>query len=701
MNEPSDELNINKLPGELIEYIFSFLSQRYLHRASTVCKKWLQITRQPKFYKSVELYSTSQIEKFIEVIINDTPLSLYIKEITFYNQFIHNLNPYILVVLINLCPFVTQVENIPDIGQENYKELLHTNYWRQLKELPLSYTKMDKRWMDHMKRTSSSSNNKYKVTSLSIDLSQYIALSIEDYSNIATDDERNYKLLVIEHQRNCELPRRYNDINRREGSIVSFSSYYFKLPSSLVNLKELYLDFETYNKKNNLCYYEFNETTLDSISISCPSLTHLTLFKFNLNISNTFLNQLDSSSSSTTIVNGINPSPQLKYLRLRFCYLHDPDCYTYIQYKYPNLTTLHLMLTYFPEMNTHFTEYKSTIGNLVTSYDDSLTGLQVQYVSDDIQNVNEQKYWPHTKLLTWLMTHPNQLTTFKYPFDLFTIEREDNDWETALAIEKSLTDEQQSQLLPQYRSYLQNLKVLELKFELIPENTLQYLLYQNPSEPKIQSSLCHNVEHLYVYAYFYLKYYYQNKERQFFIYDWLSAFSGLKILEINNLWIIHDYQLVDPHQNWQQRFSTINETTYRLNPCYQLTELRLKYCRICLDLSEMTQLLESLINLQSLYIDDAWFTARTVYKSFIVSAPHLNLCNLQLSHLKFDQLQFCIGNRYREFPEYERYYIQNIEVKEISSNNSIKTQNISKDGSLRASNIVFNFVCNSVDNFWP
>ncbi|CAO3634014.1 unnamed protein product [Cunninghamella echinulata] len=693
---------MNKLSGELIENIFSFLSQRYLHRASTVCNKWLQITRQPKFYKSIELHSTNQIERFIEFIqtvtINDTPLSHYIKEITFYDQFIHNLNPYRLVALINLCPFVTQVKNIPGIGENNYKALSDTNYWRKLRVLPLSYTKMDKRWMDHMKRTSNLSKNEYKITSLSIDISQYIVLSIEDYSKMEIEDERNYKLLKIEDQRNCELPKRHNDDNRVPGSIVSFSSYYFKLPSSVINLRELFLDFETDNKKNNMFYYEFNEKTLDFISASCSSLTHFSLSHFNFNISNTLFNQLDSSS--TSIFNGINPSPQLKYLNLFYCHLHDPNCYTYIQYKYPNLTTLNLMLTCFPEMNTRHTEYKSTIGNLITSYDSSLTDLQFQYVPDDVQKVNEQKYWPHTKLLEWLMIHPNQLTTFKYPFDLFTIEMEDNHWVMAILVESLYSKEQRSQILPQRRNYLQNLNVLKLKFDLTPEITLQYLLYQNLNEPIMQSSLCHNVEYLYVFSYFYLKHYHQNNERQFFIYDWLSAFSGLKKLEINNLWIIHDYHLVNPRQDWQQKFSTINETIYRLNPCYQLTELKLKNCRICFDLNEMTQLLQPLFNLQSLYIDDAWFTSKTELRYFVILAFHLNLCNLQLSRLKCDQLNFWTGTQYRETPEYKRYYIKDIEVKEISSNNSIKIKSVSNDKSLLASGIVFNFVCNSVDNFW-
>ncbi|KAI9306294.1 hypothetical protein BJ944DRAFT_238890 [Cunninghamella echinulata] len=688
---------MNELSCELTENIFSFLSQRYLYRASMVCKKWLKITRRPKYFESVELHSTSQIEKFIEfiqtVIINDTPISHYIKEIIFYDQYIHNLNPYRLVALINLCPFVIHVDNIPDIGEENYKVLSDTNYWRHLKILPLSYTKMDKRWMDHMKKVS---NDKYKVTSLSIDVSQYTLVPIEEYSNMETDDERNYKLLKIEDQRNRGLSRRYNDSNRSMLSFVYFSSYYLKLPTSLANLKELHLNFETYNKKHNLCCYEFNEKTLDSISTSCSSLTHLTLLKFNFNISNTFGNQPNVTLSSTTIIKNTIPSPQLVSLRLQFCYLHSPNCYTYIQYKYPNLTTLNLILGYIPEMNKCYTEYKSTIGNLITSYD-SLTDLQIQYAPNVVQNMDEQKHWPHTELLTWLITHPNQLTTFRYPFNLFTIEREDNDWETALAIKNSLTDEQRSQLLPQYCNYLQNLKSLELIFDFIPENTLQYLLYQSHSKYMVQSSLCHNVEYLNIYTCSGLKHNYQDKEKQFYIYDWLYAFPSLKKLKITNLWLIHEYQLMNPHQNLKQKFVACNKITYFLSPCYQLTELNLKNCRICLDLSDMTRFLETLSNLHSLYINDAWFSATPVLESLTISAPHLNLCNLQLSNLKYAYL-----NCWPEplAAEYKYYDIKEVKVKEISSNSSFKVQRDPSNVYIYIPNRIFTFVCNSVDNFW-
>ncbi|KAI9302172.1 hypothetical protein BJ944DRAFT_242615 [Cunninghamella echinulata] len=536
---------MNKLSCQLIEHIFSFLSQRYLHHVSLVCEKWLHITRQPKFYKSVELCSTSQIEKFIEFIqavaIKDTPLSHYIKKIIFYDQFIHNLKPYRLVALINLCPFVTHVDNIPDIGEENYKVLSDTNYWRHLKSLPLSYTKIDKRWMDHMKKVN---NDKYKVVSLSIDASQYTVAYTKEYSNIVTDNERNYRLLKVEDQRDLVSSRRYNDYNRSMLFLVYFNSYYLKLPSSLVNLKKLHLDFETYNKRHSLCYYEFNESTLDSISTSCPSLTYLTLSEFNFNISHDLLDEPDA---------------------------------------------------------TH-------------------------------------QYWPHTKLLAWSITHPNQLTTFRYPFDLFTIERGNNDWEAELAIKNIYTGGQRRQRLPQCRNYLQDLKTLELNFDLIPENTLQYLLYQNPSKHVVQPPL------------------------------------------------FHEYHFVNPHQNLQQK----------LSPCYQLTELNLKNCHACLDLSEMTRFLGTLGNLHSLYIDGAWFTTKPAPDILTISAPHLNLCNLQLSNLKCDYF-----NPRREplVAEY-KYYDIKAKAKETSSKKSFTVQRDPSNIYKYISNSIFYFECSSVDNFW-
>lgn len=112
----------------------------------------------------------------------------------------------------------------------------------------------------------------------------------------------------------------------------------------------------------------------------------------------------------------------------------------------------------------------------------------------------------------------------------------------------------------------------------------------------------------------------------------------------------------------------------------------------------MTRLLETLSNLQSFYINDAWFTAMPVLESLIVSAPHLNLCNLQLSNLKYAYLNCWPGPL---AAEYKYYDIKEVIVKEISSNNSFKVQREPSKAYTYIPNMVFTFVCNSVDNFWP
>lgn len=124
---------MDKLSKELIENIFFNLSQRYLATCSLVCKKWFSIVRQQMFYKIIELNSTSQIEKFIEfaqmVTINGVPLSHCVKNIVFYNENIKDLNPNKLVALINLCPFVNEASQLPNIKKDNYKLLSNTIYW--------------------------------------------------------------------------------------------------------------------------------------------------------------------------------------------------------------------------------------------------------------------------------------------------------------------------------------------------------------------------------------------------------------------------------------------------------------------------------------------------------------------------------------------------------------------------------------------
>ncbi|CAO3640821.1 unnamed protein product [Cunninghamella echinulata] len=75
---------MNNIPNELLQHIFSFLSQRYISVCQQVCKKWMLSTRHPKFYQSITLYSEKQLEKFLNTVSTLTLTSNNIPDI-FYS----------------------------------------------------------------------------------------------------------------------------------------------------------------------------------------------------------------------------------------------------------------------------------------------------------------------------------------------------------------------------------------------------------------------------------------------------------------------------------------------------------------------------------------------------------------------------------------------------------------------------------------
>ncbi|CAO3648464.1 unnamed protein product [Cunninghamella blakesleeana] len=216
----------------------------------------------------------------------------------------------------------------------------------------------------------------------------------------------------------------------------ALNSYYWKLPSSFSNLKELYLDFKLFNDQSSFSKYKFNESTLESIPTTCPLLMHLTLCEFNFNFSTGFIPSNSSTILSSTNFICIQSSTQLQYLYLDHCHLYEPECYKYIQYKYPSVTSLNLDLMYLPLMSEFHYVYKSAIGNLNTSYV-TLAELKVHFTKwctkcysggcNIYHSMDNQAFWPDKEQLTWLMIHPTQLVSLQYPFNLFIIEKEDHD----------------------------------------------------------------------------------------------------------------------------------------------------------------------------------------------------------------------------------------------------------------------------------
>ncbi|CAO3610623.1 unnamed protein product [Cunninghamella blakesleeana] len=718
---------MDKLSSELISEVFLKLSQRYLATCSLVCKDWNLIRNQPIFYKTIELNSASHIIKFIDfaqsTFMNLVPVGHHVKEIHFYNENIIYLDRHTLISLITVCPFVKEFNELPHVVNGDYSLISSSVYWKHLTKIPLSYTKSDSKWMQYMYDLSNSKNenDKTKVTSVSIDLdaSKYIQLSKSAYSEMKTDSKQHMKFFMIQDQMNCQLPKRECDFIHDEINII-FDSQYWKLPSSFINLKRLYLDFEMCNISDSFCFYKFNETTLESFSETCPLLTHLTLRDFYFNLSSKFNPNLNSYTSIN--FNSIQPSQYLRFLHLNHCHLLEPNCYKYIQHKYPNLISLKLYLIYLPTMKQRQFEYKTAIGSLITSYH-TLTILNV-YFASYCRNcyltgcnlhhiVTNQGFWPHKEIQEWLIEHPYQLTELYYPFDLFSIEKEYNDSQVELNTNCPLSDFQKNLLLLQSRNYLNHLTTLGLILNQSSKDTLNYLNYQNINNQVSYSSspLLTNLKYLSVKQNERYSWYKYASKFKFFINTWLNLFSSLEKLEIVNLWIQHDNEIFDSGSMKQQKMITLTlprKITSDDNYSYSILKvLTIKSCRICHGINEINAILNSLIYLNSLSMIDVCFTAEPMAESFTLYMPHLDFSYLQLVGLTYDQhILENINPRDHNFPLHQTtatckcYYMLNIKVQETVSTNIITKKFSLRNRGYTPSDLWFNVICRSVDNLF-
>ncbi|CAO3648238.1 unnamed protein product [Cunninghamella blakesleeana] len=111
--------------------------------------------------------------------------------------------------------------------------------------------------------------------------------------------------------------------------------------------------------------------------------------------------------------------------------IHDPKCHIYFLNKYSQLTTLNLSLEYnadaYPTPEIH-TRFKLALLDLIT-LSTSLKSLEFKIF--DFKRVYADRgicygYWPIIEFNTWLKIHPDQLTTLKHPYDIFTINENNN-----------------------------------------------------------------------------------------------------------------------------------------------------------------------------------------------------------------------------------------------------------------------------------
>ncbi|KAI9303850.1 hypothetical protein BJ944DRAFT_267728 [Cunninghamella echinulata] len=372
------------LPCEIITNILLYLPPKYIAECSLINKAFYTITREPIIYRSVELSTQEQMEKFISMA---KTITTHGKTVGYWVQ------------QLNIDKLQTY-----EVEVQRYIELRHTCPnalflgYKQLPSIPLH---------DYLQSTSDNDNNNggtnnklwSKLTSLQLDVMSEIK-SDKGILKYQTDEEQ------LQRKRNIKRLFRSNateihdlDSNNRYhpfyyGKILQFSSLLSFFPPTFYNLKELHLQFHSFDHQQPLPeMYELDERSIDSILLSCPNIEVLKLFKFFMNY------RCDPKSTD------ISPYTSLKSLYLDDCIITEPENFSYFSSKFPSISTLYIHLNSDFESNINDkSEFILAIQEMISSF----TNLyHLTYSSSVVLRMGKQ-------LVTWLMTSSKSINSLGF-----------------------------------------------------------------------------------------------------------------------------------------------------------------------------------------------------------------------------------------------------------------------------------------------
>ncbi|KAI9309651.1 hypothetical protein BJ944DRAFT_258171 [Cunninghamella echinulata] len=563
---------MNNLPNEILQHIFTYLSQRYRSAAKRTCKKWHFIIHSPFFYSSIEIYKEQQLKKFLQlaksVTLLDKPIAYYVQSLYLHEQKFSDELVFDLLTILENVHYINYVllrrQSIPK-PFPTLKHLTHYLNW---------YTNANDQWITTL-LSSNNSNNNEGIVALEFLVNEQIyhyhsyhrgsnepAIYLKPIGDIKQQplhiNDMNSPLFEIDH------PHQIQQSSPTTPPSIQHQSKVLILPV-LNHLTTLDINFFEYGEQDTGTY-DIDERTLDSIHTSCPVLISLKLQCFDMNISEEYYqHSLPLPTNMTTIVT----HDSLKHLNISGI-LHDVNCYTYLSKKYPHLESFKFYLewdSHSPSINQHFQKaiYSMITGfNFLKKLDVTITPIGYDDNEfDDPAHSIMTSVWPRVEFLDWLKDHPKQLTHLRYPYDLASIEdfiylpkeneTENNDTTTqsisstiisnysnniySMNRKPSLRD-----LLP-YRAYLDYLTSLSIDINSSIDTLLNYLLRGNKN-------------HISSYTIKHLKLQYQYDaitEERLHIYDWIYAFPNLKHLGLFNVKYIYEDDTTYNHNSQKQK----------------------------------------------------------------------------------------------------------------------------------------------------
>ncbi|KAI9306483.1 hypothetical protein BJ944DRAFT_238721 [Cunninghamella echinulata] len=507
---------MDKLPIEILQHIFSYLSQRNIANIVRVCKHWRD-TFQPTFYSTINIYSYQQWEKFIETAkettIQDQSIIYYVYHLNIYFEsklfFDHIMN--IIIALPN-------IQSIHTLGKYTFsRKYIYASFpeLQQLTYIPNWYKYIDNQRM--------SCYHQHNLISLEYDL-QYFSTSprptiyLKPIGPIKyTKDHTNYNyFLDSDNDNNIYENRRY------QNKIVM-------LPPTLESLTSLHITFSLFSTVT--INYELDERTLETIHCSCPKLETLHLDFFHMNISEQYDSMISAVGNKKFI-----PAPSLKVFKIMGIIL-DPRCYTYINLKYTQMEAFDYNLRSNTFVNLTNRDFRSTLFYML-NHSPFLKRLSISLYASYQWNPN---YWPRYEFLQWLYDHPQQLTHLYYHDSLFPVT-----WQQQQVIKENnngndngdengfdlinifiQTDYYKRNKMFQHGTFLDYLTTLSLNFiHLVDTVTTFFLLNEHTV------IFSNSIKELTIY--------HDQKYNCLYIYDWLDAFPHLKTLTTWHMNSIND-----------------------------------------------------------------------------------------------------------------------------------------------------------------
>ncbi|CAO3650021.1 unnamed protein product [Cunninghamella blakesleeana] len=388
---------MDKLPNEIITYIFQHLPQNYYTILSSVCRRWKYILTQPLLFYTLDIYSTQQLKKYIEkgkfkLKNNDLPIGHSVKHLYFHTR--QSICPGELAAISTTFPNLRSIQGIFTICKKSKYRLI--NNLHQLENILYWYQNYSPDWYSII------FNHPLQIKSFELTLS-YAFLSEHIYSPYTPIQSRIALITPVSLNKTIYLKN--NDTNEPHYSKDRIA---INLPM-LSSLTRLSIDGD--GVLHDMGIYS-DEHMFESIHQSCPQLISLTLKAFRMKIANNYDNYRLL----------LQPNLQLKELNIGHQF-YDSKCYDYLSIKYFHLESF--SFTFYQRFyDSHLVpSYKLSIYNMVTQYK-YLKKLSTTFDTGH----NQIKIWPHDEILLWLKQNPSHLSHLEFNYGFFKtvfIKRED------------------------------------------------------------------------------------------------------------------------------------------------------------------------------------------------------------------------------------------------------------------------------------